>query len=159
MRDILFVMTEEKHLQFLRLAIEKSKESFQAGNFPAGAVVVQDGRVISSAVSSPYPGLFHADSKAVSSAFERQGTLKNASLYVGLENCLMCLCVAYWSGIRDVYFAVPKSKVSGEYYETHKDLCGVSLSFNEVVRLHHVPELEEEALAIISNWEKTAILV
>lgn len=152
-------MTEEKHLQFLKLAIEKSKESFKAGNFPAGAVVVQDGKVISSAVSSPYPGLFHADSKAVSSAFEIQGTLTGASLYVGLENCLMCLGVAYWAGIRDIYFAVPKSKVSGKYYETHDNLHDLSLSFNEVVRLHHVFELEEEALAVISEWENAITLV
>lgn len=139
---------------FLKLAIEKSKQSFEEGNFPAGAVIVKDGQVISTAVSSPYPGLFHADSKAVTAAFEKLGPLNGAALYVGLENCLMCLGVAYWAGIRDVYYAVPKSKVSGDYYETHSDLSHLPNEFNEPIRFHHLPELEEEALSIIRQWEE-----
>lgn len=107
--------------EFLKRAIQKSRESFEQGNFPAGAVVVKDGKVLAEAVSSPYPGLFHADSRAVSQAFEKYGVLTGASLYVGLENCLMCTGVAYWAGIRDVYFAVPKSAVNNNYYETHAD--------------------------------------
>ena len=141
------------NIDFLKLAIEKSKESFEAGNFPAGAVVVKDNQVISTAVSSPYPGLFHADSKAVTKAFEKLGPLEGASLYVGLENCLMCLGVAYWGGIRDIYYAVPKSKVSGDYYETHQDLSHLPEQFNQKIRLHHVPELEEKALSVIRQWE------
>lgn len=76
------------HIEFLSQAIELSKQSFEQGNFPAGAVVVQDGKVLATAVSSPYPGLFHADSKAVQAAFEKHGPLEGASLYVGLQNCL-----------------------------------------------------------------------
>lgn len=38
---------DDKH--FLRLAIEKAKESSRAGGFPAGAVVVKNGEVISQA--------------------------------------------------------------------------------------------------------------
>jgi tRNA(Arg) A34 adenosine deaminase TadA len=65
----------------------------------------------------------------------------------------MCLGVAYWAGIRDIYFAVPKSKVSGDYYETHKDLAWLSEEFNEPIHLHHIEELEEEALQVIKDWE------
>ncbi len=148
-------MSKTEDIQFLQQAIEKSRESFKQGNFPAGALVVKDGKVISSAVSSAYPGLFHADSKAVSEAFEKLGPLTGASLYVGLENCLMCLGVAYWAGIRDVYFAVPKSKVSGAYYETHKDLSNLPTEFNEPIQLHHISELEEEALQVIKEWESS----
>jgi tRNA(adenine34) deaminase len=148
-------MSKEEDIKLLRQAIEKSKESFEQGNFPAGALVVRDGEIISSAVGSPYPGLFHADSKAVSAAFEKMGPLTGASLYVGLENCLMCLGVAYWAGIRDIYFAIPKSKVSGDYYETHAILSNLPKEFNEPIRLHHIPELEEEALQIIKDWESS----
>lgn len=140
-------------IEFLRQAIHLSRQSFEQGNFPAGAVVVKDGQVLATAISSPYPGLLHADSKAVTAAFEKYGVLTGAELYVGLENCLMCTGVAYWAGIRDVYFAVPKSKVSGDYYETASDLSHLPATFNEPVRLHHVPELEAEALAVVREWE------
>lgn len=140
--------------EFLKRAIQKSRESFEQGNFPAGAVVVKDGKVLAEAVSSPYPGLFHADSKAVSQAFEKYGVLTGAALYVGLENCLMCTGVTYWAGIRDVYFAVPKSAVNNNYYETHAETSHLPEGFNEPIRLHHLPEFQDEALAVIKEWEQ-----
>jgi tRNA(Arg) A34 adenosine deaminase TadA len=140
-------------MDFLKRAIEKSKESAAAGNFPAGAVVVKGGEVLAEAVSSPYPGLYHADGAAIGQAYSKHGPLTGASLYVGLEPCLMCTSIAYWAGIRDIYFAVPKSKVSRDYYETHADTSTLPKSFNEPMNLHHVAELEEEALAVIKEWE------
>lgn len=144
----------EKDEQFLRLAIENSKKSMGAGNFPAGGVVVKNGEVISSEISSPYPGLLHADSKAVSAAFQKNGVLKDATLYVGLEPCLMCTGVAYWAGIRRIVYAIPKSKVSGDYYETHQDTHDVVAAFNEPIEIVHLEKLEPEALDVVRAWEK-----
>jgi len=140
--------------EYLKLAIENSKRSMAEGNFPAGAVVVKEGKVLSSEVSSPYPGLFHADSKAVSQAFKKHGVLTGATLYIGLESCLMCIGVAYWAGIRRIVYAVPKSKVSGDYYETHEDTHNLLDTFNEKIKLVHIKELEKEALGVIRSWEK-----
>lgn len=148
-------MITEQDKEFLRLAIKKSQESLEQGNFPAGAVVVKDGQILTEAVSSPFPNLFHADSKAVSAAYEKYGPLKGATLYVGLENCLMCTGVAYWAGIRNIYFAVPKSAVNGNYYETHATTSHLAQEFNEPIHTHHVAELQDEALAVIREWEKT----
>lgn len=142
------------HIKFLKLAIEKSRESLKQGNFPAGAIVVKDGKILAEAVSSPYPGLFHADSKAVTEAFQKHGPLNGATLYVGLENCLMCLGVAYWGGIKDVYYAVPKSMVSPSYYETHEDVSRFASGFNQPIALHHIKELQEEAMGVIREWEQ-----
>ncbi|MBU1104728.1 deaminase [Candidatus Parcubacteria bacterium] len=75
--------------EYLKLAIENSKKSTDAGNFPAGALVVKNEKILSSTVSSPYPGLFHADSKAITEAFSKNGYLEGSTLYVGLESCLM----------------------------------------------------------------------
>ena len=144
----------KRDIEFLRIAIENSKKSMAGGNFPAGAVVVKDDKVLSSEVSVPYPGLFHADSKAVQMAFKEHGILTGATLYIGLESCLMCTGVAYWGGIRRVVFAVPKSKVSGYYYETPKDLSYLTQEFNEPIEMVHVQELEAEALGIIKKWEE-----
>ena len=140
--------------KYLELAIANSRKSRKKGNFPAGAIVVKDGRILASEISSPYPGLFHADSKAVAKAFEENGRLKGATLYIGLESCLMCMGIAYWAGIRRIVYAVPKSKVSGDYYETHKDTRELFNTFNEKIELIHIKELEEEALSVIRSWEK-----
>ena len=147
----------EKDVEYLKIAIENSKKSFEEGNFPAGAIVVKGDEILSSEVSSPYPGLFHADSKAVQSAFNKHGVLTGATLYIGLESCLMCTGVVYWSGIRRIVFAVPKSKVSGDYYETSQDLSHLLKEFNEPIEVVHISELEEEALAVVREWEKKVL--
>jgi hypothetical protein len=49
---------------------------------------------------------------------------------------------------------VPKSKVSGNYYETHSDTAELIASFNESIEMLRVPELEEKALKIIREWEQ-----
>lgn len=147
----------EEDVKLLKLAIENSKKSMAEGNFPAGAIVVKNGEILSSEVSSPYPGLFHADSKAIQTAFQKHGVLTGATLYVGLEPCLMCTGVAYWGGIRQVVYAVPKSKVSGSYYEIRKDLGNLTSEFNEPIEMLHVQELEHEALSVIKEWEEKVI--
>jgi tRNA(adenine34) deaminase len=138
---------------YLKLAIENSKKSMKEGRFPAGAVVVKDGKILASEVSVPYPGLFHADSKAVTNAFNKVGPLKGATLYVGLESCMMCMGVAYWSGIRRIVYAVSKSRVSGDYYETPEDTRKLFDTFNEKVEMIQIKELEQEALDIVHQWE------
>ncbi len=147
-------MSKETDLKYLGVAIDNSKKSMAEGNFPAGAIVVKDDQILASEVSSPYPGLFHADSKAVSAAFNKIGPLTGATLYIGLESCLMCTGVAYWSGLRRIVYAVPKSAVSSDYYETPESTEDLVSKFNEKVERIHLSELQNEALAIVREWEK-----
>ncbi len=146
-------MSKELDVTFLRQAVDNSRKSFKEGNFPAGSVLVKNNEVISSEISSPYPGLFHADSKAVTMAFNKLGPLTDSTLYVGLEPCLMCTGVAYWAGVRRIVFAVRKSNVSGDYYETHSDTQSLVNSFNDKIEFIHIPEEEDNALQIIREWE------
>jgi tRNA(Arg) A34 adenosine deaminase TadA len=66
----------------------------------------------------------------------------------------MCTGVAYWAGIRKIVFAVSKSKVSSDYYETPEDTQKLFASFNEKIEFKLDPELEEQALSVIKEWEK-----
>jgi tRNA(Arg) A34 adenosine deaminase TadA len=116
--------------------------------------VVKDNKVIAEAVSVPYPGLFHADSKAITEAFKKLGPLEGATLYVGLESCMMCFGVAFWAGIDRIVYAIPKSKVSPLYYETPEDTSIILKKLNRKIEMIHVPELEDEALVIIRKWEE-----
>lgn len=147
-------MINEEDLGFVKQAIENSRRSMAEGNFPAGGLVIKDGEVLSSTVSSPYPGLFHADSKAVQAAFEKIGPLSGATLYIGLESCLMCTGVAYWGGIRRVVYACSKNRVNPDYYETSEDTKLLIEKFNEKIEFIHAAKLEEEALSVVRQWEK-----
>jgi tRNA(adenine34) deaminase len=144
-------MNKDKH--FLEQAIANSRKSLDEGNFPAGAVVVKDGQVLAEAVSVSYPGLFHADSKAVTEAFNKNGVLTGATLYIALESCLMCTGEAYWAGIRRIVYAVSKSKVSGDYYETPANARPLIKTFNQPIEFVHLKELEAEALTVVREWE------
>jgi len=146
--------SKDNDLNYLKLAIANSQKSFDQGNFPAGAVVVKDNEIISQAVSDPFPNLLHSDSKAAKSAFEKIGVLSGATLYVGIESCLMCFGVAYWAGIDRIVYAVPKSKVSKFYYETGEDTSFLLDKLNRKIKMVHIPEIEDEALAIIRKWEE-----
>ena len=147
-------MVRNADTKYIKQAIENSRISMEDGRFPAGAVVVKDNEVIASEVSSPFPNLLHADSKAIYKAFDKYGPLKGATLYIGLESCLMCTSMAYWAGIRRIVYAVPKSKISGDYYETHEDTSAIIEKFNEKIEKVHLAELEDEALKIVHEWEK-----
>ncbi len=147
-------MLTTSDLDYLKMAVANSHKSFEEGRFPAGAIIVKDSEIIASEVSSPYPSLFHADSKAITTAFNKIGPLRGATLYIGLESCLMCIGVAYWSELRRIVYAVPKSRVSGDYYETHSPTSELVDSFNEPIQRLYVPEYETEALAVIKAWEE-----
>jgi tRNA(adenine34) deaminase len=144
-------------IKYLKMAISNSQKSFEEGNFPAGAIVVKEGRILSSTVSVPYPGLLHADSNAIFQAYTKDNKLNNATLYIGLQSCLMCTGVAYWAGIRRIIYAVPKAKVSGSYYETPNDTSNLFSTFNEKIEFIHIPELETAALDIVKKWEEKFI--
>jgi hypothetical protein len=51
-------------------------------------------------------------------------------------------------------YAISKSEVSGDYYETPLSTDDLYTSFNEKIAFVHVKELEEEALDVVREWEK-----
>ena len=86
--------TELDH-QFMQQAIEQAKLAALAGEVPVGAVVVRDGRVISSAFNKPistHDPSAHAEMLALRAAAQSEDNyrLPGATLYVTLEPCVMC---------------------------------------------------------------------
>lgn len=138
---------------FLKLSIEQSKLSVKQGRFPAGAVVVWDGKIIASETSDAYPGYQHAECRAIDNAFQKVGRLTNATLYASMEPCLMCLMRAYWSGIRRVVYVISRDKLNEQYYEGCNNLDIIN-NLNEAMQYLHIPDLEADALEIVKNWEK-----
>jgi len=139
---------------YLLKAIELSNKSQLEGRFPAGALVVQNGEILSTEISSPYPDHRHADSKAVDMAFETKSQrLDGAVLYSSMLPCLMCISRAYWAGIRKIVFACSQKAVNQDYFETSESVDKISSKFNQKIQLLHIKELENEALLIVKEWE------
>jgi len=145
-----------KDTKFIEQAISLSQESSNKGNFPAGALVVKDDKIISKSTSFAYPKFnHHPESASIDAAIAKLNKeLIDCILYTSIEPCLMCLCKAYWAGIRKIYFAIKKESVSHKYYESNVNNFDILGKFNERIDLIHIESLEDKALEIIKKWEK-----
>jgi tRNA(Arg) A34 adenosine deaminase TadA len=144
-----------KDLEYSRLAVDMAKKSFEEGSFPAGAVIVKDGKIISKNTSAKYPKInFHAESKTIDEAINNLDIqLTGCTLYCSMEPCLMCLSRAYWAGIRRIVYVVKKSNVDYKLcYESDIDQQLLVKNFNENIEIVHVGDLEKEALSIYYKW-------
>ncbi len=143
---------------FIELTISKANESVEQGGFPAGAVVVLDENVVGVGVSIGNilnDPISHGEMVAIRMACSSLGTtaLSKASLYCSMEPCLMCLGASMWSSISRIVFACKKEKVSSAYYGGEYKLSKINSELNSSIELVHLVELEEEALAVVRDWE------
>jgi tRNA(adenine34) deaminase len=105
---------------FMNLAIDEARKAERIGEVPIGAVIVIDGKVISSAYNlreKDQRSIAHAEILAIDEACKTLGTwrLEEATLYVTLEPCPMCAGAIVLSRVkRVVYGAVdPKGGCAG----------------------------------------------
>jgi tRNA(Arg) A34 adenosine deaminase TadA len=95
---------------FLMRAIQIASESIDNGGGPFGAVIVNEGKVISEGnnkVVLNCDPTAHAEVMAIrlaASALETHN-LDTCTLYTSCEPCPMCLGAIYWSGIKKVVYA------------------------------------------------------
>ena len=102
--------TENKDYQFMRRAIELSKQSVESGGGPFGAVIVKDGVIIaeaSNSVTGDNDPTAHAEVNAIRQAAQKLQTfdLSGCSIYSSCEPCPMCLGAIYWARLDNLYFA------------------------------------------------------
>lgn len=142
-------MDDQLHLQE---AIEESKRSVAAGKFPAGAVIVLDGKVLAKSISDIHPGYQHAESKAVDKAFAAQRSLHEVTLYASMEPCLMCLSRAYWAGVRRIVFAIPQDALPVHFYEGRQTNSKIVKNLNEKLEYIHLRGMQHAASDIVQQW-------
>lgn len=132
-----FCTQQEADAYFMGLALEQAKLAAQHDEVPIGAVVVYEGKVISTGynrreIDNDPAG--HAEFIALKKSSEYLGVwrLSGCTVYVTLEPCLMCAGLMYQARIdRCVYGAAdPKAGALGSLY-----------SINADERLNHVFEV------------------
>lgn len=145
-----------KNIKFLKRTVELSKESFNKGKFPAGAVLVKDGKIVATETSSAYPHQhLHAETKIIDKVMlETDAQLEDYELYTSLAPCLMCFGKIYWSGISRVYFVLSREDVDIEMsYEGDHDFERIKTKTNREIEFVQDKTFFNEALAVYKEWE------
>lgn len=143
---------------FLKKAIEKARESVTQGGFPAGAIVVKDGKIIGEGISignKLNDPTSHGEMTAVRDACRNiaSADLNGATLYASMEPCSMCHSASMWSGIQKIVFACAKTKVSSEYYGGIYKTEVLNATFNNPLEIVQLSDLEDESLEVVTKWE------
>lgn len=96
---------------FMKKALQEAERAFDADEIPVGAIITIDNQIIAKSYNLTEhlnDVTAHAEMQAITSASNYLGGkyLKNCTLYVTLEPCVMCAGALYWSQIsRLVYGA------------------------------------------------------
>lgn len=104
------------HEYFMSKALQLAVEAGEKGEVPVGAIVVAEGKRIIGKGSNQTEQLqdvtAHAEILAITAASQYLGGkyLKNCTLYVTLEPCVMCAGALAWSQIDRIIFAAADQK-------------------------------------------------
>jgi len=115
-------MTDEN---FMKVAIEEAKNS----DFPYGAVLVKDGKIIAKAGTAGKNSndpTAHAEMTVIRNVCKELNTteLKDVTLYTTCEPCPMCFTAAWWAKISRIVYGITlqdSSRLSLEELEVSAD--------------------------------------
>ena len=137
----------ETDSRFMAAALAEAERALEAGDVPVGAVVVLDGAVIAGGFNSKEAladPTAHAEIVAIREAGGRLKSwrLTDATLYVTLEPCLMCMGAIIHARLGRLVFAAfdPKAGACGSLYDVSNDK-----------RLNHSVEVTSGVLASESS--------
>ena len=100
---------------FMKQALLESQQAFTQEEIPVGAVVVYNGRIIArghNLTETLTDVTAHAEMQAITAAANTMGGkyLKDCTLYVTLEPCVMCAGALGWSQITRVVYGASDEK-------------------------------------------------
>src|SRR5437763_1302415 len=128
------MMTEA---DFMRLAIEKTREGIAAGQSPFGSVIVRGGEVVAATHNTVWATTdptAHAEVNCVRAAAGKLKAinLHGCTLYSTTEPCPMCLSAIHWAKIERVVFGATIAAAADagfhELFVTAKELAELGIS-------------------------------
>ena len=104
---------EDEH--FMRFALNEAKKALALQEIPIGAVVVSNGKVVGrghNLTEQLNDVTAHAEMQAFTAASQTLGGkyLKNCTLYVTIEPCVMCAGASYWMQIGRMVYGAKEEK-------------------------------------------------
>ncbi len=148
-------MSNDKDIDFMRLAIGEAKKAAHKGEVPVGAVVVYNDKVIArghNVKESESDPAGHAEIVAIRKAASelKSWRLAGATLYVTLEPCLMCMGAILEARIDRLLFATydEKAGACGSVIDVSNDkMLARSVRVESAI-------LEDESKAVLSDFFK-----
>ena len=100
---------------FMRHAIAEAQKALEKDEIPIGAIITFEDRIIARAhnlTETLNDVTAHAEMQALTSAANLLGSkyLKNCTLYVTAEPCVMCGGAAYWAQLHRIVFGASYNK-------------------------------------------------
>ncbi|WP_316798991.1 nucleoside deaminase [Pedobacter frigidisoli] len=106
---------EEEDIHYMKLAIEEARKALAEDEIPIGAIVVSKNRIIGrgfNLTEKLNDVTAHAEMQAFTSAAQTIGGkyLKDCTLYVTVEPCVMCAGASYWTQISRIVYGAREEK-------------------------------------------------
>ncbi len=103
------------HESFMEAAIDQARRGLDAGEVPIGAVLVVNGAIVSRAYNQPITSVdptAHAEVLVLRAAAQasKNYRLTDATVYVTLEPCLMCVGALVHARVREVVYGAAEPK-------------------------------------------------
>jgi tRNA(adenine34) deaminase len=100
---------------FMQFALQQAEMAFDEGEIPVGALVVCQNQIIAKGYNQTeklQDITAHAEMLALTAASNKMGAkyLKNCTLYVTLEPCVMCAGAIFWSQIGRIVWGASDEK-------------------------------------------------
>lgn len=105
----------QSHEYFMKEALKEARKAFEEDEIPVGAVVVCNNHIVARAhnlTEKLNDVTAHAEMLAFTAAEEHVGSkyLKECSLYVTLEPCVMCAGAASWTQLGELVYGAHDEK-------------------------------------------------
>ena len=149
--------------EYMKRAIELSKNNIAHGGGPFGAVVVKDGKIIGEGfnkVTANNDPTAHAEVEAIREACKNISNfdLSGAEIYTSCEPCPMCLSAIYWARLTKIYYANTKKDAAAIefdddfiYTEIPKPISDRKISMVQMMR--------PEALEVFKAWQVSTVKI
>lgn len=141
-------------------AIEESGENnnnnYKKGG-PFGAVIVKDGKIISSAHNTTIESkdaTAHAEINAIRKASKILNThdLTGCVIYVNSEPCPMCLSAIIWANIKEVYYANTRNEAEDIGFRDNMIYEFLKGNNKDLIKVHHIKS--KEALEVFKKFKE-----
>jgi tRNA(adenine34) deaminase len=109
----MFSIFSDEH--YMKKALDEAKVAFEKGEIPIGAIVVCENQIIAKAHNMTEhlnDVTAHAEMLAITTAAEFLGAkyLKDCTLYVTIEPCVMCAGALAWAQVGKVVYGASEEK-------------------------------------------------
>ena len=106
---------EAEDIHYMKLALEEAKKALAEDEIPIGAIVVSKNRIVGRGynLTEKFNDVTaHAEMQAFTSAAQTLGGkyLRDCTLYVTIEPCVMCAGASYWTQISRIVYGAREEK-------------------------------------------------